>query len=453
MTPQTANNYQLSDSYNPIIEATKPLFVLVNAMKNTTSALSVDAILAKYSSMVNTFEETAEKNRASYDAIKAAKYCLCTFIDEMAAKAGWADENWAQKSLLVTFFNETWGGERFFEILDNAKTDPEKNLYLLEFIYVCLQFGYKGKYQVLPNGDLSIDRIKNELLAIINQYRPNSFENLFKKTTTVTETTEKKSKLFVPLWVVAVLTSLLVGILFFILQWLLGGRFNVTSTQVNSITLPKVAPSPNQTTAVKVERLSPLLENEIARKLVEVKDSSDRSVVTIKGDGLFESGSEKIQDQYFPVLATVGQALDTAQGQIVVTGYTDDTPIQSMAFPSNWHLSQARADAVKEILLKYVTNKDRIRSEGRGATNPVVPNDSPENKAKNRRVEITLFTTGDGPKLATSVEKVVSDSAPAVSNAPLSAPATASSAPAKWPDCHNLKNKGTLRTWNEFYIF
>lgn len=72
---------------------------------------------------------------------------------------------------------------------------------------------------------------------------------------------------------------------------------------------------------------------------------------------LFDSGSENIQDQYFPVLARVGQALESAQGQIVVTGYTDDTPIQSMSFPSNWHLSQARADAIKQILLKYVTKK------------------------------------------------------------------------------------------------
>lgn len=422
MTPPTS--YQISDVYNPIIEAAKPLFVLANAMKNTTSSLSVDAILAKYSGMVNVFEETAEKNRASYDAIKAAKYCLCTFVDETAAKAGWANEYWAQHSLLVTFFNETWGGERFFEILDNAKIDPEKNLYLLEFIYVCLQFGYKGKYQVLPNGELNIERIKNELFTLIKQYRPNSFDTLLRQTTKIEETTTKKSKLFIPLWVVAVLVSLLVGFLFFILQWLLGGNFNTVSTQVNSITLPKVAPNPNQVSSVKVERLGPLLENEIARKLVEVKDSSDRSVVTIKGDGLFESGSEKIQDQYFPVLATVGQALESAQGQVVVTGYTDDTPIQSITFPSNWHLSQARADAVKDILLKYVTTKDRIRSEGQGATNPVVPNDSPENKAKNRRVEITLYTTGDGPKLATSVEKVVTRpaSTPTVSNIPVSAP-------------------------------
>ena len=63
------------------------------------------------------------------------------------------------------------------------------------------------------------------------------------------------------------------------------------------------------------------------------------------------------------------------------------------------------ADAVKEILLNYVKNGGtRIRSEGRGSTDPVAPNDTLENRAKNRRVEITLFTTGTGPKLGSSVE-------------------------------------------------
>ena len=52
------------------------------------------------------------------------------------------------------------------------------------------------------------------------------------------------------------------------------------------------------------------------------------------GDGLFESGSTSIQDQYYPVLAAVGQALNSVDGQVVVTGYTDNTPIQSLEYPS-----------------------------------------------------------------------------------------------------------------------
>ena len=390
--------------YNPLIEAAKPVFILVNAMRQTTSQLSTDSLINKFSLLINRFEEDAEKNGAKYDAIQAAKYCLCTFVDELAVRAGWADESWSKNSLLVSFYDETWGGERFFEIIQNLKQDPDKNIDLIEFVYLCLQFGYKGKYQVLPSGELEVDKIKRDLLSIIHTRRPDQTAKLFGHDLIDKAIVQKKqSKLSIPLWVVGVLGAVIVGGGYLGMQWSLGDDFNTASTKVNSLKLPAVAPK--QKEEKTTVRLRPLLENEIARKLVSVTDESDRSTVTILGDGLFESGSVQIQNQYYPVLAAVGQALNSVDGPVVVTGYTDDKPIQSLEFPSNWHLSQGRADAVKQILLNYMqSGNNRIRSEGRGSTDAVAPNDSPENRAKNRRVEITLFTSSTGPKLGSSVE-------------------------------------------------
>lgn len=397
----TANN--AVNVYNPLIEAAKPVLILANSMQQTTSQLSTDSLINKFSLLINNFEENAEKNGAKYDAIQAAKYCLCTFVDELAVRAGWADETWSKNSLLVSFYDETWGGERFFEIIQNLKQDSDKNIDLLEFMYLCLQFGYKGKYQVLNNGELEIDKIKRDLLALIHSKRPDQTANLFKHNPIITNNIQRKRRLAIPLWVVGVLGAVTLGVGYFTMQWSLGDKFNTASTKVNSLKLPSVITKQQDTQ--KTVRLRPLLENEIARKLVSVEDFQDRSTVTILGDGLFESGSAQIQDQYYPVLAAVSQALDSVEGQIIVTGYTDNQPIQSLNFPSNWHLSQARADAVKEILLNYVKNGGtRIRSEGRGSTDPVAPNDTLENRAKNRRVEITLFTTGTGPKLGSIVE-------------------------------------------------
>ena len=237
----------------------------------------------------------------------------------------------------------------------------------------------------------------------MNSKRPDQTANLFKHNPIITNNIQRKRRLAIPLWVVGVLGAVALGVGYFTMQWSLGDKFNTASTKVNSLKLPSVITKQQDTQ--KTVRLRPLLENEIARKLVSVEDFQDRSTVTILGDGLFESGSAQIQDQYYPVLAAVSQALDSVEGQIIVTGYTDNQPIQSLNFPSNWHLSQARADAVKEILLNYVKNGGtRIRSEGRGSTDPVAPNDTLENRAKNRRVEITLFTTGTGPKLGSTVE-------------------------------------------------
>ena len=349
MDNQNNAAHSTTNIYNPLIEAAKPVFILVNAMQQTTSQLSTDSLINKFSLLINNFEENAEKNGARYDAIQAAKYCLCTFVDELAVRAGWADETWSKNSLLVSFYDETWGGERFFEIIQNLKQDPDKNIDLLEFMYLCLQFGYKGKYQVLNSGELEIDKIKRDLLALIHSKRPDQTADLFKHNPIITNTIQRKQRLSIPLWVVGVLGAVVLGVGYFAMQWSLGDDFDVASTKVNNLKLPSVTAKQQETQSTV--RLRPLLENEIARKLVSVEDFQDRSTVTILGDGLFESGSAQIQDQYYPVLARVSQALDSVEGQIVVTGYTDNQPIQSLNFPSNWHLSQARADAVKEILL------------------------------------------------------------------------------------------------------
>ena len=388
---------QLTEVYNPLIEAAKPVFVLSNAMKDSTTQLSVENILFKFSNIIESFESEAEQKGAPYEMVKAAQYCLCTFVDESAVRSGWANEEWSKKSLLVSFFDETWGGERFFEILDKAKLDVDKNLYLIEFIYLCLQFGYKGKYQIANNGDIILEQERNKLLEIIKSKRPETFSLLFQEKLTQTQTDEVKRRWHVPLWVIAVLASVIVGIFYIILRWSLGSTMDDTSTQINNLSLPPNAPYgvSERTVSTQVKPLTPALRSEISRKLVEVNDYTDRSVITILGDGLFESGSEKVQDQFFPVLATIGQALQGVSGQIVVTGYTDDTPITSINFPSNWQLSQARADVVKNILVGYIEDDDRIRSEGRGSTNPVVANDSATNKAKNRRVEITVYSLGN----------------------------------------------------------
>lgn len=396
MKSDSKTKLQFSDVYNPIISAAKPVFVLSNAMKSSTTQLSTEKVLFKFSKMIEDFEAEAEQEGAPYEMVKAAQYCLCAFVDESAVRSGWANEEWSQRSLLVSFFDETWGGERFFEILEKAKLDVDRNLYLIEFIYLCLQFGYKGKYQIANNGETILEQQKNKLIDLIRSKRPETFSLLFDENIISKQDDEVKRRWHIPLWVMAVLASLIVAFFYILLRFFLGSTMDDTSAKINNLSLPKNAQyEVTGSNTVQTKPLTPALQSEISRNLVEVNDFADRSVITILGDGLFESGSENVQNQFFPVLATIGQALQGINGQVVVTGYTDDTPIQSITFPSNWHLSQARADAVKEILTSYIESKDRIRSEGRGSTNPVVPNDTAENKAKNRRVEITVYSLGN----------------------------------------------------------
>jgi type VI secretion system protein ImpK len=116
-------------------------------------------------------------------------------------------------------------------------------------------------------------------------------------------------------------------------------------------------------------------------------------VVVLRGDGLFESGSIQVRQQYLPVLHRVADALNGTVGAILVTGYSDNVPIRTVQFPSNWELSQARADSVKALLESRLRDPNRVRAEGKGEADPVAPNNSAENRARNRRVEITLLVS------------------------------------------------------------
>ena len=90
------------------------------------------------------------------------------------------------------------------------------------------------------------------------------------------------------------------------------------------------------------------------------------------------------------MLAKIARELQNDNSRIVVVGHTDNTPIFSARFPSNWHFSQARAKNVANILIASAPLKARIRFEGHADSEPIAPNDTSENRARNRRIDIQI---------------------------------------------------------------
>jgi type VI secretion system protein ImpK len=379
---------------NYLMEAAIPLFNRASQMKFFQSGLPTLQILNELRQEVERFENTAEEYGMRYETVKAARYCLCTLLDEFAAKNGWADQEWAAHSLLVTFHNETWGGEQFFELLDKIKAEPSKNLNLIELMYYCLVVGYMGKYQVINNGRVTVENLKKDLEKIIRQYRTNNISHLLSDGGHVNVQVNNRRRAL-PFWVALVLAITGLALTHTYLNWKLAQTTSNINTRVQALDIPQVIAKP----AEKTTLLAPYLKNEIASGLIQVSEVPGKTTITILGDELFASGSDKIEDRFYPVLAAVSQALNNVNGQVIVSGYTDDQPISSPVYPSNWHLSQGRADAVKAILLNYIKDETRVRSEGKGVDNPVVPNDSAANRAKNRRVEITVYIEPGSRKL------------------------------------------------------
>ena len=137
--------------------------------------------------------------------------------------------------------------------------------------------------------------------------------------------------------------------------------------------------------------LQELLEKEIEEGLLEIETDHTKIIIRIQEKGSFPSGRANLNPGFYEVITKITDAIAGTPGNIVVAGHTDNIPISTKRFRSNWELSSARAvTVVHAILSNSLIDAGRIMIEGHADSNPVMPNDSRENRAKNRRVELSI---------------------------------------------------------------
>jgi type VI secretion system protein ImpK len=312
---------------------------------------------------------------------------------------------WSENSLLITFHNETWGGEKFFELLDAIIQDPRKNLDLLELMYLCLAFGFQGRYRLLDNGRSRLDEQRERTYNAIRTAR-GEFERDLSPHWRGSVEQQNPLMRYVPLWVVAAVATALLLLAYTIFSWLLNSASDPVFTAMGGIRDETVAmvrrsgvtaaPAPvkpqAQENRLRISQdLRKFLDPQIRQGLIDVIDDADKTTIRIRGDGLFDSGSANIKPAFLPLLAQIGQELNTVQGKVLVTGHSDNVPINTLQFPSNWHLSRTRADSVVKLLAAVSNNPSRFIGEGRADTEPVATNNTPQGRAQNRRVDIILL--------------------------------------------------------------
>ena len=133
------------------------------------------------------------------------------------------------------------------------------------------------------------------------------------------------------------------------------------------------------------------MEAELESGQIEILELRGRLQVRALDQILFRSGSATVSDQGRDVLGRVAGQLSKVEGySIRVEGHTDDVPISSERFPSNWELSVARAAGVVRVLIEDGVNPGVVEAVGHGEFRPIAANDTPQNRARNRRIEIVL---------------------------------------------------------------
>ena len=380
----------VSAGRNPILQAAVPLLVLAGRLRGQIANADVENLRRQCVQEVRDFEDRCRRASVPDADVLAARYALCTVLDEAVLNTPWgAQSGWAGQSLLVTFHRETQGGEKFFQLLDRLLGEPQRYLALLELWYVCLSLGFEGRYRLDERGANRLADIRRDLYLRIEQLRGASEAALSPHWTGVADRRNAVLRL-VPLWVVAAAAvAILVG------AWLcfdsrLNGQSAPISAALASVGLQHLEAAAPASAAPS--GLATLLAPQIAQHLVAVDEQGARTRITLTVPDLFASGSTRVNDRFDSLVHAIGAALSTVPGRIIVIGHTDDQPVHSLQFQSNYELSQARAVTVAKLLERQVTDASRFETIGKGDSDPLYrPANLPQNRARNRRVEIVLL--------------------------------------------------------------
>ena len=306
---------------------------------------------------------------------------------------------WTQYSMLVRFFNERMGGVRFFQELDRAKQNPAVNLGLLELMHQCLSLGFEGVYRA-TGGPGELQTIRRDLYETIRRNQPKTIEELSPHWRGQTIALAG-SRFQVPVWSVAAAAGVVLLGAYLVLRNMLSGQAEALALTMSQVhpdteltiareTAVKPPPDPAARTSTQLERIRAALADEILAGKLDASQSATTIFIRIGNLVLFPSGGAKVNDGFIPIAKKISAALDKEPGPIHVDGYTDNDPIHTIAFPSNFELSQARAKSVAGALKSGLSKPERLAVTGKGEANPVAPNDTDQNKSKNRRVEVSI---------------------------------------------------------------
>ncbi len=202
-----------TSSMNPLLGTAVPLLMLACKIQKT-EPLDPSAVLSLRQQIVeelNVFTEHASAIHCTQRHILAARYCLCTALDEFVLSTSWGSQSpWPQQTLLSIVHKETSGGERFFIILEEMTKFPKENLCLLELLYIILSLGFEGKYY---NQEQSIrDQVRHQLYHLIKINQQEQESSLSPSSQLIKKTKTNRQQRWSKLHIAGVTAAILLGL-------------------------------------------------------------------------------------------------------------------------------------------------------------------------------------------------------------------------------------------------
>jgi len=391
---------------DPLLRSAASLLLLLGRLRASLSRAGAGQLMDQVAQAIQQFETDARAAGAPAEQTQAGKYALAATADDIVQNLPGESGVWTQYSMLVRFFSERTGGVKFFQELDRAKQNPTLNLGLLELMHACLCLGFEGVYRAGGGGGAgALQGIKRDLYETIRRAAPLTASDLSPHWKGQ-EIALSGSRFQLPVWIVAAAAAVVLLSAYLVLRNLLIGQTEdlalrmaaihpleaLTIARAEPVKPPPPPPPPANTphAQTQLERIRAALSQEIVAGKVAADQNDSTIFIRVGSVVLFPSGGANVNDSFGPIAKKIAAALDKEPGDIRIVGHTDNDPIKTLAFPSNFELSLARAKSVGAMLKSDLAKPDRVAISGKGADQPIAPNDVEANKAKNRRVEISI---------------------------------------------------------------
>ncbi|MNU53663.1 hypothetical protein D3C71_426990 [compost metagenome] len=211
-----------SISINSLVAVASSLLSEVVRLKQNNPGEDLPSLNRRLSTSLDHFTKDAQYKGIEDSQATAARYVLCTVLDEAVVTTEWGKESeWSKMSLLSKFHNETSGGEKFFWLLDRLSKNPAKHLPMLELMYLCLALGFEGKYRIQPRGLLEVENLRDALYRQIRQLRTDVPRELSPHWEGLGEGKRQGPVSIVPWWTVALITVVCLGAMYSGFAWVL----------------------------------------------------------------------------------------------------------------------------------------------------------------------------------------------------------------------------------------
>ncbi len=400
---------RLDDDDIPIPSTPRDVRSLLNSEAASILALTSSVRSGRARIAMPDFHRQASEAIARYDQAIAsaypeetrqrAKYVLCATVDDVAQNLpsiGHDGAEWARRSLVVQFFRENIGGDRFWQLVDDLLARPAQNAELIELFHACLASGFEGRFRIMPDGKSRLQEIMARLYGALEHPRSLSMLEIAPQWKGMAAPLKKVGMLS-KVALVAAAAALVLLVIYALLRLLLmtSGEDSWKAVRQLSPETPLRlsrlgAPPPKAADSTQLSRLRSFLEPEIRQKLVTVEEDAATVRVRTTVGQLFQSGSDQLESGRKDLFERIGRAVEAEKGEVTIEGHADSDKVASLSFPDNLALSKARAETVAAIIRNVLSNPARMSAKGFGDSRPIASNATPDGKTRNRRVEIVV---------------------------------------------------------------